>query len=156
LRRNGGGDAGIQPDLPGVEPIPARPVKRRATRAAPGVTLAYGFGIVGAVLGLLAGMVQWGWGAEIPEWTGNKLHPVQLGIITILLSVLALACIVFVDRRPKAPAIQRATALLGILATAGICFTTVGRLWFVPGPLLLASAAFTLFASRIREPEAEA
>jgi hypothetical protein len=32
-----------------------------------------------------------------------------------------------------------------VLASAGVCFTTVGRLWYVPGPLLIAAAvlAFT-------------
>jgi hypothetical protein len=104
----------------------------------------YRLGIAGGILGIAAGSVQWAFGSEIPEWTGNKLHPVQLGIITIALSLLALACVRFLSARPGAPPWQRGLALLGLLAAAGICFTTVGRLWFVPGPLLIASAILLL------------
>jgi hypothetical protein len=45
----------------------------------------YWLGLGGSVLGMVAGIVQWAFGSEIPDWTGNKLHPVQLGIITIIL-----------------------------------------------------------------------
>jgi hypothetical protein len=100
----------------------------------------YRIGVAGAALGVVAGVVQWAAGDEIPEWTGNKLHPVQLGIITIVLSLMALGAITFLARRPGAAKRERilATVLIGLIA--GICFTTVGRLWFVPGPLLLVSA----------------
>ncbi len=97
-------------------------------------------GTVGAVLGVVAGIVQWAAGAEIPDWTGNKLHPVQLGVITILLSSMALAAVRFAARNPGAPAWQKGLAWLGILVPAGICFTTVGRLWFLSGPLLIVAA----------------
>lgn len=103
-----------------------------------------GLGIAGAALGVLAGIVQWAFGDEIPEWTGEKLHPVQLGIITILLSLLALGCVLFLADRPGAPRRQRLAAGVGIAFAAGICFTTVGRLWYVPGPLLLISALLLL------------
>jgi hypothetical protein len=101
----------------------------------------YRLGLAGGALGIVAGIVQWAFGSEIPDWTGDKLHPVQLGIITIALSLLALGCVRFLALRSTRPAWQRALATLGILAAAGICFTTVGRLWYVPGPLLIASAA---------------
>jgi hypothetical protein len=101
-------------------------------------------GTVGAALGMLAGIVQWAFGSEIPDWTGNKLHPVQLGIITILLSSLAFASVRFAARNPEALAWQKAAAWIGILAPAGICFTTVGRLWFLPGPLLIVAALLLL------------
>jgi hypothetical protein len=35
-----------------------------------------------------------------------------------------------------------------ILVAALICFTTVGRLWYVPGPLLIIAAASLLTGSR--------
>ncbi len=79
-----------------------------------------------------------------PEWTGNKLHPVQLGIITIALSLLSLICVQYLDGHRGGPTRERLLAGFLILATAGICFTTVGRLWYVPGPLLLASLALLL------------
>jgi hypothetical protein len=37
---------------------------------------AYLAGVGGAALGIAAGITQWAVGNEIPEWTGNKLHPV--------------------------------------------------------------------------------
>ena len=40
---------------------------------------AYLAGVGGAALGIAAGIAQWAVGNEIPEWTGDKLHPVQLG-----------------------------------------------------------------------------
>lgn len=101
-------------------------------------------GTAGAALGVLAGIVQWAVGDEIPEWTGNKLHPVQLGIITIALSLLALASVQLAARNPQGPPWQRGLAWLGILVPAGICFTTVGRLWFLPGPLLIVAALLLL------------
>jgi hypothetical protein len=96
------------------------------------------------MLGVLAGCIQFAFGEDIPEWTGNKLHPVQLGIITIALSLVSLVCVTYLDRHGDGLTRGRVLAGLLILATAGICFTTVGRLWYVPGPLLLASFALLL------------
>jgi len=101
-------------------------------------------GTAGAALGVVAGIVQWAAGTEIPDWTGNKLHPVQLGIITILLSLLAFGGVRFAARNPDAPGWHKALAWLAILVPAGICFTTVGRLWFLPGPLLIVAAVLLL------------
>jgi hypothetical protein len=100
------------------------------------------------LLGIVAGIVQWALGSEIPEWTGDKLHPVQLGIITIALSLLALVSVGYLARHGKSLTWQPALAALGILAAAGICFTTVGRLWYVPGPLLIASAVLLWLSAR--------
>jgi hypothetical protein len=106
----------------------------------PDVTsLGYRLGLVGSILGVTAGVVQWALGAEIPEWTGNKLHPVQLGIITIVLSLLSLICVSYLEKHSDGPTARRLLASGIVLATAVICFTTVGRLWYLPGPLLLAS-----------------
>jgi hypothetical protein len=110
--------------------------------SSPGHTL----GVAGALLGIAAGAVQWAVGDEIGDWTGNKLHPVQLGIITIVLSGVALACVQYLARRREVPDRNRWAAAFLIVAVAGVCFTTVGRLWFVPGPLLLISAALLVRA----------
>ncbi|MGH2984622.1 MAG: hypothetical protein ACRDK5_10295, partial [Solirubrobacterales bacterium] len=64
---------------------------------------AYLAGVAGAALGIVAGIAQWAFGNVIPEWTGNKLHPVQLGIITIALSLIALAAVLFAHRNPRIP-----------------------------------------------------
>jgi hypothetical protein len=93
---------------------------------------------------VLAGCIQAVFGDDIPEWTGNKLHPVQLGIVTIALSLVSLLCVNHLDRRRDGLTPGRVLAGLLILATAGICFTTVGRLWYLPGPLLVASLALLL------------
>jgi len=57
---------------------------------------------------------------------------------------VALAAVFFAARNPDAPAWKKGLAWLGILVPAGICFTTVGRLWFLPGPLLIVAAVFLL------------
>jgi hypothetical protein len=107
-------------------------------------SLGYRLGVAGALLGVIAGAVQWALGAEIPEWTGNKLHPVQLGIITIALSLLSLLCVRYLEEHRAGPPRRRLIAAFLILAAAVICFTTVGRLWYLPGPLLLASLPLLL------------
>jgi hypothetical protein len=56
-------------------------------------SLAYKLGLAGAILGVLGGGIQSVLGDDIPEWTGSKLHPVQLGIITIVLSLVSLICV---------------------------------------------------------------
>jgi hypothetical protein len=58
-------------------------------------------------------------GKDIPDWTGNKLHPVQLGIITIVLSLVALASVGYLTRHPGPLTWQRALAGLGVLARPG-------------------------------------
>jgi hypothetical protein len=106
--------------------------------------LGYRLGAAGAILGVVAGMVQWAFGKDIPDWTGNKLHPVQLGIITIVLSLVALASVGYLTRHPGPLTWQRALAGLGVLGPAGVCFTTVGALWYLPGALLIVSALLLL------------
>jgi hypothetical protein len=110
---------------------------------------AHRLGLLGAALGVIAGLIQWAFGSQIPAWTGEKLHPEQLGLITIALSALALASIHLAIRGPHRATRQRALlAGVGVLAPAAICFTTVGRLWYVPGLLLLVAGAFILVAPR--------
>jgi hypothetical protein len=85
--------------------------------------------VVGGSLGIAAGITQWALGSEIPEWTGNKLHPVQLGIITIALSLIATAAVVFAHRTPTISTRARIGFAAVILVAPVICITTVGRLW---------------------------
>jgi hypothetical protein len=109
---------------------------------------AYLTGVTGAVLGILARIAQWAFGNEIPEWTGNKLHPVQLGIITIALSLIALGAVVFAHRNLTLSPWARVALAAAILLAAVVCFTTVGRLWYLPGPLLIIAAGLLLAGSR--------
>ena len=90
--------------------------------------LGHQLGLAEGVLGVVAGTVQWAFGSEIPEWTGNKLYPVQLGIVTIALSLVALAAVRYTARNRKPPPWLKLLSAFGILAAAGICFTTVGSL----------------------------
>jgi hypothetical protein len=73
---------------------------------------------------------------------------VQLGIITIALSLAALAAVVFAHRNPTISPRARVALAVAILLAAVVCFTTVGRLWYVPGPLLIVAAGFLLAGSR--------
>ena len=53
-----------------------------------------------------------------------------------------------VAHHPRARPGSRRVALAVIVTTALICFTTVGTLWFIPGPLLLIGAALTVHSCR--------
>jgi hypothetical protein len=92
---------------------------------------------VGAALGVVAGVVQSAVGNVIPEWTGDKNDSVQLGLATIGLSIVAAVC--FWQLRRDLPSWARSVLMPVFLAAVIVCFTTVGRLWYVPGPLMLAA-----------------
>ncbi len=102
--------------------------------------LATRLGISGSVLGILAGLIELSIGAQIRPWIGNKESPEALGLLTLILSSVALAALLSA-RNHEAPTNNGKLAVLfGILLPAAICFTTVGRLWYVPGALLVAAA----------------
>jgi hypothetical protein len=103
-------------------------------------------GIAGSGLGLLAGLVQATVGSRIPDWTGAKLAPGSLGLLTIGLSLLAgLAA----ARQNRALPVGPRTACALVLLAAGLlCFSTVGRLWYLPGPLLLLAGILSVDSVR--------
>jgi len=105
----------------------------------------------GVLLGVCAGLVQLTLGATIPAWTGNKMDPAGLGLTTIVLSLVA-AVALWQLRRPL-PSWARVTWVLVSVACAAVCFSTVGRLWYVPGTLLLVA---TLLAVVAGPPAADA
>lgn len=108
--------------------------------------LAASLGLLGAGLGLIAGVVQVAVGSRIPDWTGNKDAPGVLGLLTIVLSLVALAAASGLrGPTPLRPG-RRALTTLALLVPAGLCSSTVGRLWYLPGLLLLAAAASSLAA----------
>ena len=115
------------------------------TRAArPATTL----GLVGGALGTLAGVVELTVGASIRSWIGDKHDPTRLGLVTVALSLVALASALALLRRPGGSPARRAVLGFGLLLPGAICFTTVGRLWYVPGALLVAAGMLTLAALR--------
>ena len=91
--------------------------------------------IVGAVLAMAAGLIQTTVGSRMPAWTGDKADPGPLGLLTLVLGALALlAATLLTSPRRSAPLSAGAGAAIGLVALVG--FTTVGRLWWLPGPLL--------------------
>ena len=105
--------------------------------------VATALGVAGGLLGVLAGAAQALVGPRIPDWTGAKLAPVGLGLLTIALSLLAVYA---AHRQADAGASARSRALCsaGLLAPGLLCVTTVGRLWYLPGPLLVAAGILTI------------
>jgi hypothetical protein len=93
--------------------------------------------VAGAALGLAAGAIELALGPDIRAWVGNKADTTRLGLATLLLSAIALACALTLRRTPHRPPATALALAAGLLLPGLICFTTVGRLWWVPGPLLV-------------------
>jgi hypothetical protein len=106
--------------------------------------LAARLALAGAGLGVVAGAVQATVGSRVPDCPCSPSSPVALGVITVVLSLLAAGCALGVERLQRGDAGRRLALTIGLLIPAGLCFSTVGRLWWLPGPLLLCAAAMTL------------
>lgn len=96
-------------------------------------------GIVGGTLGLVAGLVELTVGPSIRSWVGNKEDTTRLGLATLVLAAIALAAALELMRRAKLSAPRRLALAAALLLSGLICFTTVGRLWYLPGALLVAA-----------------
>jgi hypothetical protein len=108
---------------------------------------------VGASAGLVAGFAELALGAHIRSWVGNKQDTTRLGVATITLSAIALfAALTWLRRRDASPA-TRLLIVVGLIVPGVICFTTVGRAWYLPGGLLVVAAAMA--ASELREDARE-
>jgi hypothetical protein len=100
--------------------------------------------LVGASLGVLAGVAELTIGPSIRDWVGNKQDTTRLGLTTIILSSVALASAGVLQRADGRAHSHRLAVALGLVVPAVICFTTVGRLWLIPGPLLLVAGGLLL------------
>jgi hypothetical protein len=120
-----------------------RPFGRVAARAA----------LIGAALGLAAGLIELAVGPRIRDWVGNKQDTTRLGLATIVLASVALAAALTLWRRPEAAAPRRFALAVGLLVPGLICFTTVGRLWYLPGALLLLAGLAVLADLRTERSE---
>jgi hypothetical protein len=96
-------------------------------------------GIVGGTLGLIAGLVELTAGPSIRSWVGNKEDTTRLGLATLVLAAIALTAALALMRSPQASAPRRLGLAAALLLPGLVCFTTVGRLWYVPGALLVAA-----------------
>jgi hypothetical protein len=103
----------------------------------------------GASAGLIAGLVELAFGPHIRSWVGNKQDTTRLGLATITLSAIALLAAVTWLRRKDASLGARLLIVVGLVVPGVICFTTVGRAWYLPGALLVVAAAIA--ASELRE-----
>jgi hypothetical protein len=101
--------------------------------------LALKLGTWGAVLGMLAGLVELSIGTQIRPWIGDKENPVVLGIVTLFLSGMAFVAMLIASKQDALTNDGKLAIFLGVLLPTAICFTTVGRLWYLPGILLVVS-----------------
>jgi len=102
-------------------------------------------GLLGSTLGILAGLVELSIGAQIRPWIGDKSDPAVLGLVTFLLSGMALAAFIVARRREMQTNDGKLAIFLSALLPAVICFTTVGRLWYLPGTLLMVAVALLAY-----------
>jgi hypothetical protein len=102
-------------------------------------------GAAGATLGVVVGLVELTVGPSIRSWVGDKQDTSRLGLATLLLAALGLATLLLAAlalvaslslRRTGSAPPARLAAAIGLLVPGLICFTTVGRLWYLPGALL--------------------
>ncbi|MBC7633904.1 hypothetical protein [Aeromicrobium sp.] len=100
-------------------------------------------GLLGGASGMIAGVVQAVAGPDIPELTGSKASPVALGLLTIVLSAIGLASAVSLGKDSIPPS-GRVASAVGMLVPGVVCFTTVGALWYLPGPLLTVPAGLAV------------
>jgi uncharacterized membrane protein YozB (DUF420 family) len=99
---------------------------------------------LGASLGIVAGLAELTLGPHVRSWVGNKQDTTRLGLATIALSAIALLAAVTWLRRKDASTGTQLLIVVGLLVPGAICFTTVGRAWYLPGALLLAAAAMAI------------
>lgn len=107
-------------------------------------TLSFQLAAWGAVLGMLAGLAETTIGASIRPWIGNKENPFVLGLVTLFLSGLAWITVRIARKHVPYTADAKLATILGVLVPAGVCFTTVGALWYLPGILLSMSACLLI------------
>ncbi|MHC1563095.1 hypothetical protein ACR9E3_29395 [Actinomycetospora sp. C-140] len=100
-------------------------------------------GTAGAFLLAVAGVVQVAFGRAVPAWTGAKMAPVPLGLLTVALAALALPA-ARRARRPDDPPGLRAAVALGLAGPGLLCLSTVGVLAWLPAVLLVAAGVLVV------------
>lgn len=100
-------------------------------------------GWAGAVLGVIAGLIQATIGTRIPDWTGAKDDTVALGALTVVLSMIAALAASWLSAPTPLPVPRRIAVVVAFVVPAVLGFTTVGRLWYLPGVMLLIACGLT-------------
>ncbi|GAA1649084.1 hypothetical protein GCM10009744_45650 [Kribbella alba] len=107
------------------------------------------------MLGVAAGLGQVTFGARIPEWSGAKQAPTELGLLTVALSLIA-GFSAILQRRTARPdgnnaltVGTRAACALGLIGPGLLCLTTVGRLWYLPAVALVTAGVLTVESWRL-------
>jgi len=104
-------------------------------------------GLVGGALGVVAGLVQAVAGRELGSWAGDKADPVPLGLLTVALSAVAVAAGLVLYAGSVTTGGRRAALVAGLAVPGLMCLSTVGRLWWIPGALLLLAAGTVVAAA---------
>ena len=104
--------------------------------------------LLGASLGVVAGLIELILGPSLRDWVGDKQDTTRLGLTTVLLSAVALGAAIALRRPGEGLARRRVVIALAIAIPAPVCFTTVGRLWYLPGILLLAAGGLVAAGTR--------
>jgi hypothetical protein len=110
------------------------------------------FGVVGAVLGVVAGVVELVIGPSIRPWIGDKHDTLRLGLATMALSAVAFVAAWVLAHRSDVSSSHRMLCAVAMLIPGVVCFTTVGRLWYPAGTVLVSSALITLYGARTDLP----
>lgn len=117
--------------------------------------LAAMLGLIGGALGLIAGGLQASFSDRLDEWTGNKANPVALGLLAMLLSVVSMAsAVVLLRNKSELPAGRRLALATGLLVPGGLCFSSTGALWYLPGCLLIGGGVAALSAGNAHHARA--
>jgi len=102
--------------------------------------IAIKLGKLGSAIGVLVGLIEMFIGAQIRPWIGNKENPAILGLITFFLSGIAFFSVRSACNNVKLTNDGKLAIILGVLLPTAICFTTVGRLWYLSGSLLIMTS----------------
>lgn len=105
----------------------------------------------GASLGIVVGLIELTVGPSMLDWVGNKQDTTRLGLTTAVLSAIALAAAFALGQDRGETNGRRVAISAALLIPALVCFTTVGRLWYLPGLLLLAAGGIVLATTPRRE-----
>jgi hypothetical protein len=102
-------------------------------------TVAVRLGCIGGALGVVAGVVELAVGPSIRSWVGDKQDTTRLGVVTIVLAAIALRSAYALRTRAAEDPPRRLLLAAGLFLPGLIGFTTVGRLWWIPGSLLVVA-----------------